>query len=251
MPPFHGVAAAMAMPPEGVRCPRGRPFLAMILSRGRRYLFVHIPKTGGTALSLALEARAMKDDILIGDTPKARARKARLKPIKTAGRLWKHSTLADIDGLISPTELTELFILTLVRNPWDRVVSYYHWLRSQSFDHPAVGLAKILNFSDFLNHPQTQASLSNWPASAYMRDASGIEHCSAYLRLEHLQADIAPFEAHLGFRLLPLPLANQSDRKPDWRSYFSDTDAALIDRLCAEDIARFDYGFDDCEKGAR
>ncbi|MBA4351550.1 MAG: Type II secretory pathway, pullulanase PulA, partial [Rhodobacter sp.] len=27
----------------------------MILSRGRRYVFVHIPKTGGTALTLALE----------------------------------------------------------------------------------------------------------------------------------------------------------------------------------------------------
>ena len=33
--------------------------LAMIISRGRRFIFVHIPKTGGTALSLALEARAM------------------------------------------------------------------------------------------------------------------------------------------------------------------------------------------------
>ena len=74
----------------------------MIISRGRRYLFVHIPKTGGTAMAMALEARAMKDDILIGDTPKAQKRKRRLKDIKTAGRLWKHSTLADIDGLICP-----------------------------------------------------------------------------------------------------------------------------------------------------
>ena len=28
----------------------------MILSRGRRYIFIHIPKTGGTALALALDA---------------------------------------------------------------------------------------------------------------------------------------------------------------------------------------------------
>ena len=43
----------------------------MILSRGRKYIFIHIPKTGGTSLALALEARAMKDDIMLGDTPKA------------------------------------------------------------------------------------------------------------------------------------------------------------------------------------
>ncbi|MDP1578400.1 MAG: sulfotransferase family 2 domain-containing protein, partial [Cypionkella sp.] len=128
----------------------------MIISRGRRFIFVHIPKTGGTALSLALEDRAMKDDILIGDTPKARARKARLKGAKSAGRLWKHSTLSDIAGLASDDEIADFFTLTLVRNPWDRAVSYYHWLRSQNFAHPAVGLAKSHDFSGFLNHPQTR-----------------------------------------------------------------------------------------------
>ncbi len=81
----------------------------MIISRGRRFIFVHIPKTGGTALALALEARAMKDDILIGDTPKARARRGRLKGVKSAGRLWKHSTLADIAGLVTDAEVAEFF----------------------------------------------------------------------------------------------------------------------------------------------
>ncbi len=215
----------------------------MILSRGRRFIFVHIPKTGGTALTLALEARAMKDDILIGDTPKARARKARLHGVKSHGRLWKHSTLADIAGLASDDEIAQFFTVTLVRNPWDRVVSYYHWLRFQSFPHPAVGLAKSLSFSDFLNHGQTRVSLALWPYAAYMRDRFGQERASLYARLEHLDVDLAPFEAHLGFRLTPLPMANASDRNRDWRRFYSDPDAALIAEICARDIARFGYRF--------
>ena len=47
----------------------------MIYSKGRNYLLTHAPKTGGTALMLALEARAMADDIIVGDTPKGKAAK--------------------------------------------------------------------------------------------------------------------------------------------------------------------------------
>ena len=65
--------------------------ICMIISHGRQYIFVHIPKTGGTSLSLALEQRAMRDDILIDDTPKDKRRQKRTKQLKAAGRLWKHS----------------------------------------------------------------------------------------------------------------------------------------------------------------
>ena len=68
----------------------------MIISKSRGYVFVHIPKTGGTALTLALEERAARYDIIIGDTPKAKRRKKRLEDLELAGRLWKHSTLADM-----------------------------------------------------------------------------------------------------------------------------------------------------------
>ncbi|WP_299691546.1 sulfotransferase family 2 domain-containing protein [uncultured Tateyamaria sp.] len=214
----------------------------MILSPGRNYVFVHAPKTGGTALALALEGRAMKDDIMLGDTPKARKRRRRVQGVKTRGRLWKHATLADIDGLV-PT-LDGLFAFTLVRNPWDRMVSYYHWLRDQDFDHPAVALAQQMNFQDFAQAPHVRASMQASPARHYMTDARGVERCDAYIRLEAFAQDAAPLWDHLGFELA-LPRANASDRDADYRSYYTDAARAAVAEDCAEDIERFGYTFDE------
>lgn len=216
----------------------------MILSRGRRYIFVHAPKTGGTSLALALEARAMADDIMLGDTPKAKKRRRRVEGIDSAGRLWKHSMLADLYGLVSQEEIEEFFVFTLVRNPWDRVVSYYHWLRAQSFDHPAVELAKARGFSDFLRQPTILESLRNAPYTAYVTDAEGVERANLFIRLEHLEEDLAPLEAHLGFSLGAIPHVNASERAGDWRGYYGDAEAELVAGACATDIARFSYRFD-------
>ncbi|WP_227267757.1 sulfotransferase family 2 domain-containing protein [Roseobacter weihaiensis] len=215
----------------------------MIVSKGRNYIFVHIPKTGGTSLAQALEERAMRDDLLIGDTPKARRRKRRLRGIKTAGRLWKHATLADIDGLLSPEEVAAFFTFTLVRNPWDRAVSYYHWLRAQSFAHPAVGLAKTRAFAPFLREPSIQKAFAETPARRYMTDALGHEQCDAYIRLEHFTQDAAPLFDHLGFAVT-LPHVNASARTQEYGTYYDAETSAIIADVCAADIARFAYSFD-------
>ncbi len=206
----------------------------MIISTGRNYIFAHIPKTGGTALATALEARAMKDDILIGDTPKAIKRKGKLAGLNAAGRVWKHSTVGDMAGAV---DTRGMFVFTLVRNPWDRLVSYYTWLQDQTFDHPAVGLAKTVDFSGFINTPALQRAVRLSPYKSYVNDGAH------FFRLEHLEADLAPLWDHLGFELT-IPMVNRSMRNRDWRPYYTADDAALVGALCKEDIARSGYRFD-------
>ncbi len=214
----------------------------MIISPGRRFIFVHIPKTGGTSLSLALEGRAMKDDILIGDTPKAKNRRRRLKGATARGRLWKHSTLADIDGLVPLPQIEAAFTVTLVRNPWDRLVSYYHWLRVQDFDHEGVRAAKALGFSEFLRSDHVMSAVPRQTYAHYMTRADGVEDCSLYMRLEHFSRDAEPLWAHLGFRV-DLPLVNQSARPAGYKAIYSEADSQLVAELCQSDIERFDYRF--------
>ncbi len=215
----------------------------MIISRGRRYVFVHMPKTGGTSLALALEQRAMKDDILLGDTPKALKRRRRTKELTARGRLHKHATLADIDGVLPDGELGGMFAFTLVRNPWDRMVSYYHWLRSQSFAHEAVTLSQQLAFEPFVLHPSIRRSFQDHPARRYMTRADGVEQCQLFIRLEQFEKDALPLFHHLGFEV-ELPHINPSDRQADYRAYYSEKSAKSVAEACAEDIERFGYAFD-------
>jgi len=192
---------------------------------------------------MALEGRAAADDILIGDTPKAVRRRGRLKGLSARGRLWKHSGLADIDGVVTPAEMQDFFVFTLVRNPWDRLVSYYAWLQDQRIDHPAARLAQRLDFSAFLRHPGIAETFRAHPYGASV-SLAGRDLCNLYLRLERLSVDLPRLEAALGQKLAPLPWLNRSDRRGDYRTYYSDQEAAVVADFCAEDIARFGYCFD-------
>jgi len=215
----------------------------MIISHGRKFIFVHIPKTGGTSLSLALEAKAMKDDILIGDTPKAKNRRKRIKDVQVSGRLWKHARLTDIYGLVTQEQIERYLVFTIVRNPWDRVVSYYHWLKMQKFNHPAVKIAKNNSFADFLATPSTQSSLHNDATRYYVSDLNGIVRCDMYLRMEYLSEDAGRLGENLGIKLADLSHDNRSERESDYTGYYDVESQNIVHAAFADDIERFEYRF--------
>lgn len=185
----------------------------------------------------------MEDDLMLGDTPKARQRRHRLKDVQARGRLWKHSRLADLEGLVRAEELDDLFIFTLVRNPWDRMVSYYHWLQGQSFDHPAVALARDCDFETFVLDAKTRAAWQGSSAGEYVRDASGRARADLFIRIEAFEVDAQPLWDHLGFEL-ELPHCNASERARDYRVYYTAASQEAVAQSSADDIERFGYAFD-------
>jgi hypothetical protein len=122
------------------------------------------------------------------------------------------------------------------------MVSYYHWLLNQQFDHPHVLLAKKTNFEQFVRSGHIRRALQSQPYSCYMRDAADCETDALYIRLEEFECDAVPLWRHLGFKL-DLPHENQSTRNRDYRHYYDDALAEVLADVCAVDILKFGYSF--------
>ena len=103
-------------------------------------------------------------------------------------------------------------------------------------------MAKLLDFNGFMRDPTTVGAFHDWPYGTYMADANGVERCSAFIRIEHLEEDLQPFVQHLGLGL-SIPVANVSERDRDYRKYYDNSLAEFVGALCAEDIRRFGYHF--------
>ena len=68
-----------------------------------RCIFIHVPKTGGMSVR---------------------------KTLFTKSDLYPHLTIRDYQSLLSEQEVGSYYKFAFVRNPWDRLVSAYSFLRA-------------------------------------------------------------------------------------------------------------------------
>ena len=99
-----------------------------------------------------------------------------------------------------------------------------------------------MTLQSFCINPDVWRPLQASPYRSYVQGPSGADYCNLYVRLEHLTLDIAPLEEHLGFRI-DVGHVNASARDQDYRAYYTNDLRDHVARICADDIARFEYAF--------
>ncbi|MBE9537824.1 MAG: sulfotransferase family 2 domain-containing protein [Proteobacteria bacterium] len=187
-----------------------------------RALFIHIPKSAGRSV-----VRGLFD----------------VKSVEHAPADWYQQ--------LDPDKFDNYFKFTFVRNPWDRAVSAYTYLRkggspaSNEDQHWAKFVNSFKSFDDFVCRWMSDENINRnalfTPQRTFLKDIFGQVTMDYIGRFESLEQDFNSIAEKLGISA-QLPHLNQS-RVESYQSFYSAESQAIIERLYADDIAEFSYVF--------
>lgn len=202
-----------------------------MISHEHRCIFIHIPRTAGTAIEHALVG---KDWWFVNP-------------------FTKHLTTRQAQRLYGRKRWERYFCFAFVRNPWDKLVSmwecglyrrqraalrtfpaFVRHVHRNPFEQRTLHYHRILGLT-----PDRQLSRRD----LRLRDRWGPAHADFVGRFESLEADMEHVFAAIGMSSTRLPVRNRSRQRRDYREYYDDETRSIVAERFALDIQLFGYEF--------
>ena len=205
----------------------------MLVSESHRFLFVHVPRTGGTSIQEALQPFSTQ------------ASRNRINKVasKMGLRAWNrrhfpvHTTLRSASRSLPGGIVQDLFKFAFVRNPWGRLASDY-FFKLNNTDHRRHGETVGLGgFEAWLSQEAGKERSSQLAMLGPDLDFQG--------RFESLSEDFGRICERLG---LEVQLGHRNRARPSdwkWRELYDGTTRSLVGEGWAEEIEQLGYAFED------
>lgn len=202
----------------------------MLLSISHNFLFVHVPKTGGSSIRHALTPFSLpkNEDVFRRISSNLPLRE---NPLKL--RLRTHDTAAWARTKLGAEIFEKLHSFAVVRNPYTRAISYYEYLR-QNPKHPKNQAIQNMSFEEYLlwdGHKALQ--------SRHLCDANGNLLINQVLRFENMAEEFSSVCNDIGVSV-DLPRINTSSQMPVTK-YLTPRICELIEQIYEQDFKLFDY----------
>lgn len=206
-------------------------------------VFVHIPKTAGTSIHTMLSAYE--------NATEAKHEGARENHTLNHKGPLKHKKAHELRDLFGDEQWNSVYSFTFVRNPWDLMVSSYHWWiqKGHTFRDcllDALIIRRMENFDEFIRSHYGMCYINNVPGYS-MSDwfsANNEDLVSHVAKIEELDVEIRYVLAQLGINEQPasMPHLNKSMRG-DYRSYYNEETRSMVAKRFSDIIERFEYCF--------
>lgn len=202
-----------------------------MLSSKYKFLFIHIPKTGGNAIQKTLLPYSDDKMVFTNDMHDGIDRfEIRSQSIN----IHKHSSLEDYRTQLDKATFDELLKITCVRNPWDRCVSFFF---SPHRGPVNWSEAEFVEFIKSTVKPHAHFLKTSNAATNYF------DNIDFYIRFEHIAKDFKVLCEKLQIDNLQLPHINKSNRENYQKYYKSQQTIDLVADIFKDEIKRFQYTF--------
>ncbi|MGK7889062.1 MAG: sulfotransferase family 2 domain-containing protein [Leptolyngbyaceae cyanobacterium] len=180
------------------------------------FIFIHINKTGGSSITKALNL------------------------------VFEHKTALQKKNQVGLEDWYTSYTFAFVRNPWDKVVSHYHY-RLQT-NQTGLGINPI-DFKDWVQltygeqDPQYYDNpMMFMPQTSWITDRKGRLLVDYIGRFEHFNKDFDNICQKIGKIHVTLPHVKPSKRG-HYREYYDDLTMNTVGKWFSQDIENFGYTF--------
>lgn len=217
----------------------------------KKFIFVHPQKCAGTSVRMVLRDEynsyhGSPHEPQCGILPNNHNLNSSYQPCSRIMKRWTsaHWTLKEWVDYIKRThnltsfDIKEWFVFGVVRNPFDRVVSYYH--------HNLKNRPKFnLEFDEWVKTNLSQESFTKKQNFLNMFEYDQQFSCDYIIRQDDIENGVRGLAERLNIRDYKLQhIKHNTERvEYDYRKFYNDETKQIVHDCFKDDIEHFGYGF--------
>jgi hypothetical protein len=206
----------------------------MLISDSHQFIFVHIRKAAGSSIRDTLEPLSLVKPEDNWSKIKSRFLRTEKDYKKYAFR--QHDSITVAKRLMPPELFESYFKFAFVRNPWDRLVSEYEFIRRRP-DHGRHSKVMKMGFEKYIVY---QSKRFDAHQINMLADKDGNLLMDFIGKFENLHDDWNRITEKLGIKNKELTHRKKAGIK-DYDSYYTEESRALVSDLWKRDIEAFGY----------
>lgn len=235
----------------------------MIVNLDKKYIFIHIPKTGGTSIGKLIKNTEDNKNLIVEQPSSVLINKI-IHRIKYKRKFQKHEMLLELQAYLGD-DFKNYYSFGVVRSPWGWLLSLYKFITTSTvspdtgkeWQHHLYPLVKDMKFIDFIKWVTLDNGLVNLASRKnsiltgktpvlqkdWLSNLDGVLIVDKVIKFEELALEFDAISDKIGLSNIALPHVNKTISY-DKRSYDNES-FNLVSVYFREDIEEFGYNVND------